>query len=271
MTSLPSSAMEAFDFTVSVLEKSNSTPVVVDFWAPWCGPCQFLGPAIEELANKANGKWELVKVNTDDYPDLMAEYKIRGIPAVKMFYQEEVIAEFVGALPKFQIEKWLDEHLPDELKKELLKIEEHLKTSQNGSALSELRKFVESYPEMEEAKVLLAKNIVFDDPIEAKTLTAHIKIGSKLFTQVEDIQNFASLFECHGDSAKIEDILSAARSAIKEHNLEEALERLIEAVVIDKGYCEELPRKATVALFRILGDQHELTKQYRRKFDMSLY
>ncbi|MEQ8810911.1 MAG: thioredoxin, partial [Imperialibacter sp.] len=95
------------DFDKEVIAKSKDVPVVVDFWAPWCGPCQFLGPIIEELADEANGTWALVKVNSDENQHLSAEYGIKGIPAVKMFHKGEVVAEFTGALPKHEIQKWL--------------------------------------------------------------------------------------------------------------------------------------------------------------------
>ncbi len=112
------------DFQKEVIEKSYKIPVVVDFWAPWCGPCKFLGPVIEELEQQANGAWKLVKVNTDEHQELMQEYKISGIPAVKMLSKGEVIAEFTGALPKHQIENWLSEFLPEEKKEILYNIKE---------------------------------------------------------------------------------------------------------------------------------------------------
>jgi thioredoxin 1 len=100
------------DFQQDVIEKSNDKPVVVDFWAPWCGPCRVLGPTIEKLARESMGAWRLVKINVDAHPQLAQTYQVRGIPAVKMFRDGKVVAEFTGALPELEIRRWLDQHLP---------------------------------------------------------------------------------------------------------------------------------------------------------------
>ncbi len=122
------------DFQKEVIEKSEKLPVVVDFWAPWCEPCKVLGPIIEELAQVNQENWSLVKVNSDEQPDLSAQYKVKGIPAVKMFHQREVIAGFTGALPKVHIENWLQEHLPDDRKIQLAEI---IKRAAPGEIITE--------------------------------------------------------------------------------------------------------------------------------------
>ena len=103
---------EVKDFSTDVLQASFNKPILVDFWAEWCGPCRVLGPSLERLAAKNNGEWSLVKVNSDENPELSAEYGIRSIPNVKLFYKGEVINEFVGALPEQAIIEWLKKNIP---------------------------------------------------------------------------------------------------------------------------------------------------------------
>lgn len=100
-------------FQKEVLDKSRDKPVLVDFWAEWCAPCHVLSPILEKLARDSKGAWRLVKINSDRQPDLSRRYSVRGIPAVKLFVNGDVAAEFVGALPEHAVRSWLDDHLPE--------------------------------------------------------------------------------------------------------------------------------------------------------------
>ncbi len=101
-------------FQEDVIETSRRKPVLVDFWAPWCGPCRVLSPTLDKLAKESGGKWRLVKINADSYPGLVQRFGVRGIPAVKLFIDGGVADEFVGALPEHAIREWLARALPAE-------------------------------------------------------------------------------------------------------------------------------------------------------------
>ncbi len=261
----------SLDFNQIVLEASQSLPVVVDFWAPWCGPCRYLTPVIEELAQEQAGLWTLVKVNTDENPEVSKEYHIRGIPAVKMFYRGEVIAEFTGALPKPQIERWLREHLPDERKEALRGLLDTHKDDKE-QLIKALENFVEKNPDVGEARIALSGQLVLSNSEKALALLEGLKIEPKWIQEVEHIKDLAAFMNyLPADETKLATLMNEAQNNIKSEKYEETLESLIEMVMLNKEYAEELPRKAIIALFNQWGREHPLTQKYRRRFDMALY
>ncbi len=261
-------SLTKMNFKTDVIEKSHIKPVVVDFWAPWCGPCRILGPVIEKLAAEQQDKWELVKLNTEEDYDIAEQYNIRSIPNVKMFYKGEVVAEFMGAIPRTAIERWLEQNLPDNRKESL----SHILSRLNGEgALSELEAFVAQNPDVAEARVALAREIVYNNPERAAALVETIRLGDRLSDNAEDLRTLAELMSVEADDSPAGQLVGKAQQALKNKDNETAIQHIIEAATADKSYGGDLPRRAAIALFRLWGPQAELTKNYRWKFDMALY
>jgi len=261
--------MQNFDFKNQVLDQSYEKPVVVDFWAEWCGPCRVLGPTIEQLATEQKDKWTLVKVNTEEAPEVAQQYQIMSIPNVKMFYKGEEIADFVGALPRSAIQNWLEENLPDERKNDLADLLRNAES--NAEAIMQLEQFVADNPDVPEAKIALAQRLVFRTPEDAKQLVADMLEGHKHFDQAEDVRTLAELMTFESDGSSAGEKLKAAQKAAKAADFERAIQEIIAAATIDKTLQKGLPRRAAIAFFRSWGDTHSLTKNYRWRFDMALY
>jgi len=261
--------METVDFKAEVLDKSYEKPVVVDFWAAWCGPCRVLGPVIEQLAQEQTDRWELVKVDTEANYEVAEQYNIRSIPNVKMFYKGAVIAEFAGAYPRQAIIKWLDENLPDERKDDLAALLDDF--DDDATALEKLEQFVSENPDIPEAKLLLAKYLAFLQPERVHALLENIYLGDPLYDEAEDARTLAQLMSFDNDGSPASQKLAAAREAINNDDLEAAIQLIIEATTIDKNFKDDLPRRAAIAFFRTWGHEHPLTQAYRWRFDMVLY
>src|SRR3954451_3633503 len=137
-------------FQTAVLDKSNDVPVVVDFWAPWCGPCRQLTPALERAAEARKGKVELVKVNTDENQGISMAFQVEGIPAGKAFKDGREVSGFVGAIPPAKVEAFFDSLVPSEAEQLVAAGDEE-----------SLRQALEAEPTRREARVKLAQ-ILFD-------------------------------------------------------------------------------------------------------------
>ncbi len=263
--------MTNMDFQTAVIEKSFETPVVVDFWASWCGPCRVLGPVIEQLAKEQADRWTLVKVNTEEAPELAEAYQIMSIPNVKMFYQGKVIGEFMGAYPRPAIERWLDEYIPDERKDSLANILANINGNADPAALDKLEQFIQANPDVKEAKLAFAKHIVFGQPEWALELVENIHLGDPLHDDAEDVRTLAQWIQMENDGSPAANAMDKARTVVRDQKMETAIQLVIEATTHNKQWNNDLPRRVAIALFRRWGHQHPLTQNYRWRFDMALY
>ncbi len=261
---------EVSNFETEVIEESYRQPVVVDFWAAWCGPCRVLGPILEKLADQADDKWKLAKVDVDNHQELAMQFGIQGIPAVKAFSSGKVIGEFVGALPEPEIHKWLNTVLPNEIRQAVAEAAEAADKGRRMDAISMLEKVLtqENGPE---ARALLARLIVVEDTKRAIELIDGLDESTPGVEGVRDMIEILSLDPHQLPPGDGKPTMDAALRFIRASQWKDALEKLIESIRRDKSYLDEAARRACVGLFHFLGEEHPVTMEYRRKFSMALY
>ena len=264
------------DFAKDVVERSWTIPVLVDFWAEWCGPCRVLGPVLEKLAGEHSAEWAFVKLDTEAHPQIAARYGVRSIPNVKLFVDGRVSDEFVGALPEPRVVEWLAEAVPSRYRAQLAEARRVLSDHGAGPSLEMLRPIVAAEPDNHEALILTARAVLYSDLDEAATIVNSVRLGSRHFDEAEAIRTLSSMFASIQDPRLLpespvkERYLQAVRSA-RAGDFEAALEGLIDAVRKDRKYDDDGSRKACVAIFNLLGKDHELTKRFRAALSSALY
>ena len=265
--------MNIGEFKEKIIQESSHIPVLVDFWAPWCSPCQMIGPVLEDLANNSKDRWKLVKVNVDDSHEVVEAFKVRGIPAVKLFVNGTVRNEFTGALQEFQISKWIADNLPDAFEQELEEIQDILDTKPDQAKLR-LEKILKKHPEHPLASLLYASIFIFEDPDKALEFVNNAKKSAKSILQAQMMEELIAINQINPEELPegvAKDQCKKGIMCMRGKKFSEALPLFIEAVIINKNYADGLPGKACIGLFNYLGPENSLVKKYRKKFDMALY
>jgi putative thioredoxin len=275
-------------FEQDVITASTLAPVLVDFWAPWCGPCKTLGPMLEKLEAEAAGKWKLVKVNVDENQELAGHFQVRSIPHVMAFADGQPVDQFVGVLPEGQLREFIERLVPQGADAARLEAQAALAEGRREDAYNALQAALAYDPGFDEARMDRIEMLLEDhrvdearnevDLLSPKTTQGIDARFNAIKTRLDAVDAAADLPPTDALEAKVAahpDDLEArfdlASALIARRKYEGALEHLLAIVQRDRTFRDDVGRKTMLSVFDLAAHQPELVSQWRRKLSALLY
>ncbi len=281
-TTIFDTSLEGFER--DVIERSKEVPVVVDFWAEWCGPCRMLGPLLEKLATEYEGKFVLAKADTDQLGQIAAAFGVQGIPAVFGLRDGKVVNNFVGVQSEQYIRQWLDTLMPTAAQ-EIVREAKRLESTDPVQSEAEYRKAMEIDPREPTARIGLARVFEAQGKLEeARAEIAELEKRGFLEPEAEQVKARLTIDAAAEDAPDLESARSeaeanpndlAARYRLAEalaanNQHKEALEICLDLVERDRQGIGERAKETMLAIFKLLPSDSPLVPEYRRKLSFVL-